>query len=85
MGWVGLCGGSMTAVFDDAAAGDRRAARQAQSVCALCPVRKRCEEQVLESPPWPKGEGPRGVVAGAVVRRPPRRRRRLAALDEVAA
>lgn len=83
MGWNGLCGGAMTAVFDDAAEGDRRAARQAQSVCALCPLQKSCQEQVLESPPWPEGQGPRGVVAGAVVRSP--RRKRPAVLSGVAA
>ena len=69
MGWDGLCGGPMTAVFDDAAEGDRRAAQQAQSVCALCPIQERCRQQVLESPPWPSDEGPRGVVAGSLLRR----------------
>ncbi len=82
MGWGGLCGGAMTAVFDDAAAGDQRAARQALSVCALCPIREQCREQVLLSPPWPMDKGPRGVVAGSVLRQP---RRRIAALDGVAA
>lgn len=82
MGWGGLCGGAMTAVFDDAAAGDQRAARQAQSICALCPIQEQCRQQILLSPPWPRDEGPRGVVAGSVLRRP---RRRLAALDGVAA
>lgn len=83
MGWNGLCGGLMTAVFDDAAAGDQRAERQAQSICALCPIQEQCRQQVLQSPPWPRDEGPRGVVAGLVLRRP---RRRLApVLDGVAA
>lgn len=85
MGWDGLCGGRMTAVFDAAAAGDRRAAEQAQSVCGLCPIRELCRRQILESPPWPLGEGPRGVVAGSVVRRPHRSRRRAARVREVAA
>jgi len=83
MGWVGLCGGAMTAVFDEAAAGDRRAARQARSVCAICPVQQRCREQVLDAPPWPEGEGPWGVVAGSVVPRP--RRRRIVAVRGAAA
>lgn len=82
MGWGGLCGGAMTAVFDDAAAGDQRATGQALSVCALCPIQEQCREQILLSPPWPRGEGPRGVVAGSVLRRP---RRRLAVPDGVAA
>ena len=88
MGWDGLCGGPMTAVFDHAAEGDRRAAQQAQSVCALCPVQEQCRQQILESPPWPSDEGPSGIIAGSLHRRRrrrPRQRGRLAAIEQVAA
>lgn len=67
MAWDGRCGGLMTAIFDEAARGDARAVEQALAVCGVCPIRHRCREQVLDAPPWPPGEGPRGVVAGVVV------------------
>ena len=87
MGWAGLCSGAMTAVFDHAAEGDRRAAQQAQAVCALCPVQDQCRQQILESPLWPSDEGPRGVVAGSLRHRPrrPRRSGRLTGIEQVAA
>lgn len=67
MAWNGRCGGLMTTIFDDAARGDERAVEQALAVCSACPIRRRCREQVLDAPPWPAGQGPRGVVAGVVV------------------
>lgn len=67
MAWDGRCGGLMIAIFDDAARGDERAVEQALAVCDVCPIRRRCREQVLDAAPWPEGHGPRGVVAGVVV------------------
>ena len=67
MAWNGRCGGPMTAIFDEAARGNKRAVEQALAVCDVCPIRLRCREQSLDAPPWPAEGGPRGVVAGVVV------------------
>lgn len=83
MAWQGGCGGLMIAVFDDAAAGNARAKRQAQEVCRVCPVRTQCRRETLERAPWPADGGPTGVVAGVVIRaHHPRRRRQLVAASE---